>query len=244
MIIQSVKWKCPWYIPQNNFTQYSKMRRSRRNALALGEKEDGSPEPEAQSAVEEVFGVVPSADSVVLDNVESGSERSLAHLTNEQITGNIKCLEAKRSCGRVLNNGSCKNISARRLTICENEWMNERMNKWTSERVNQWTNNERMNEQTDGRTDGQTKKRMKRHAAFESLSGGQYTEYWGFFAQLHKLRSLRRSFLHFHLHFHTEYCYQLRSIDETRLYTYLYEQAIHALFWHKILPCISSLSSI
>ncbi|CAH3174940.1 unnamed protein product [Porites lobata] len=62
------------------------MRRSRRNALALGKKEDGSPEPEAQSAVEEVFGVVPSADSVVLDNVESGSERSLAHLTNEQIT--------------------------------------------------------------------------------------------------------------------------------------------------------------
>lgn len=105
--------------------------------MALGKKEDGSPEPEAQSAVEEVFGVVPSADSVVLDNVESGSERSLAHLTNEQITGNIKCLEAKRSCGRVLNNGSCKNISARRLTICENECLNERMNKWTSERVNQ-----------------------------------------------------------------------------------------------------------
>ena len=97
------------------------MRRSRRNALALGKKEDGSPEPEAQSAVEEVFGVVPSDDSVVLDNVESGSERPLAHLTNEQITGSIKCLEAKRSCGRVLNNGSCKNISARRLTICENE---------------------------------------------------------------------------------------------------------------------------
>lgn len=97
------------------------MRRSRRNAFALGKKEDGSPEPEAQSAVEEVFGVVPSDDSVVLDNVESGSERSLAHLTNEQITGSIKCLEAKRSRGRVLNNSSYKNISARRLTICENE---------------------------------------------------------------------------------------------------------------------------
>ena len=71
------------------------MKRSRRNAFALGKKEDGSPDPAAQSAVEEVFGVVPSDDSVVLDNMESGSERSLAHLTNEQITGN-KCLEAKR----------------------------------------------------------------------------------------------------------------------------------------------------
>ena len=73
------------------------MKRSRRNAFALGKKEDGSPDPLAQSAVEEVFGVVPSDDSVVLDNMESGSERSLAHpthLTNEQITGNIKCLEA------------------------------------------------------------------------------------------------------------------------------------------------------
>ena len=53
-------------------------------------------------------------------------------------------------------------------------------------------------------TDRRTKERMKRHPAFEPLSDGQYTEY----------------------------CYQLRSIDETRLYTYVFEQAIHALFWH------------
>lgn len=92
------------------------MKRSRRNAFAPAKKEDGSPDPAAQSAVEEVFGVVASDDSVVLDNMESGSERSLAHLTNEQITGNIKCLEARSP-----NNSSCKNISARRSTICENE---------------------------------------------------------------------------------------------------------------------------
>lgn len=78
------------------------MKRSQRNAFAVGKKEGESPEPTAQSAVEEVFGVVPSDDSAVLDNMESASQKSLTHLTNEQVTGNIKWLEAKRSCGRVL----------------------------------------------------------------------------------------------------------------------------------------------
>ena len=70
------------------------MKRIRRNAFALGKKEDvvevpnRSPEP-PQLPVEEVFGMAPSEDTMELDHIEAHEDRPCPHLTQEQITGKV-----------------------------------------------------------------------------------------------------------------------------------------------------------
>lgn len=63
------------------------MSRVRRNAFALGKKGDISPEPPPiDYTQEEVFGIVPSSDEVVLQHDGSRSS-SCPHLTETQVQG-------------------------------------------------------------------------------------------------------------------------------------------------------------
>ena len=63
--------------------------RIRRNAFAIGKKEDVSPEPPTPTPLEEAFGIITSSgDSVAIDQIED-EDRACPHLTNEQITGKI-----------------------------------------------------------------------------------------------------------------------------------------------------------
>lgn len=79
------------------------MRRIRRNAFALGKKEEVSPEP---PQLEQVFGVAPSDDSEVFNHTDDELEdKSCPSLTQEQVTGNIAKTELSCTVSLTPNTG-------------------------------------------------------------------------------------------------------------------------------------------